>query len=81
MVSRRKTAHICTNLGNNNFGGLASNPRNGIQQSHRFFKRAAVFLNLFIKPRDGLVQTINLAQQFGQNKTMMGFDASFQCLG
>ena len=38
---------------------------------HRFFKRAAVLLDFLIKARNGFIQAVDLAQQFGQNKAMM----------
>jgi hypothetical protein len=77
VISAFKAAHIDPNLRDDNLDGLMRDTQDRIQQGDRFFKRAAIFLNLLVETFYGFIQAINLAQQFGQDKPMVGFDLSF----
>ena len=80
MVSTGKARHISANLGDDHFGCVAGDPGDGIQQAHRFVKRAADRLDPRIKAGNRLIEAVNLAQQLRQHKPVMGFHPAVQCL-
>lgn len=49
MLSGGKTAPIDSDLGDDDLGGGARHPGDGLPQSHSFFKRAAVLLDALIR--------------------------------
>ena len=76
MIGKGEAAHVGSFFGNDNLSRFATCSGDCIQQGDRFFKRATLHLNLFVEAFNRFVQTINLSQQFGQNKTVMGLPAS-----
>ncbi len=78
VIGSWESTHIGANLRYDDLGSLAGNAGDGVQQDHRFFKRATVLFDFLVKTGDGIIQAVDLSQQFGQDKTMVGLDPTFQ---
>ena len=61
MVRAGKAAHIRANFRDNDLSSGPPDPRDRIQQNHRFRKRAAVVLNFLVEVGNRFIQAVDLA--------------------
>ncbi len=78
MGRTRKAAQVVADFGHDDLGGLACDPRDGINQRHGGFVRLARLSNALIKMGDALLQVVNLAQQFHQQEPMVRLEPAFE---
>jgi hypothetical protein len=62
VVRTGKARHLGAHRGDDHVGGVAGHPRDGVQQAHRFVKRAADGWDPRINAGDGLIEAVNLAE-------------------
>jgi hypothetical protein len=71
---RGKATHVGADLGHQQLGRPFRDPRNRVEQRHDLrcvVSRGACVTNLCVKARNGLLQAIDLSQQFGKDKALM----------